>query len=71
MIDETTTAPQGQSITKSAGPYGWTCPKCGRGLAPWVSECNHGCMPTITWYGLPLHERIVYSDHTEVKDATD
>ena len=18
---------------------GWICPKCGRGLAPWVSEC--------------------------------
>lgn len=19
---------------------GWICPKCGRGLAPWVSECS-------------------------------
>lgn len=20
---------------------GWTCPSCGRGLAPWVSVCPH------------------------------
>lgn len=20
--------------------YGWVCPKCGRVLAPWVSECS-------------------------------
>ena len=66
MTDSTTTAPQGQTITNSAGPYGWICPKCGRGLAPWVSECNHGCIGSITWES-PL-DHIVYTTNTGVKD---
>lgn len=24
----------------SFGQQGWICPVCGRGLAPWVSECS-------------------------------
>ena len=69
MIEKTTTAPKGQTITNSAGPFGWTCPKCGRGLAPWVSECNHGCIPSITLGTVsPLNEHIVYTTSTEVKD---
>lgn len=68
MIDTTTTAPQGQTITNSAGPYGWTCPVCKRGLAPWVSECNHGCIPPIktTWSTVsnPMDEKIVYTTST-------
>jgi len=23
-----------------SAPVGWICPKCGKGLAPWVRECD-------------------------------
>jgi uncharacterized OB-fold protein len=30
---------------------GWVCPKCGRVLAPWVSECP--CGPTTQYFPGP------------------
>ena len=39
---------------------GWICPKCGRALAPWVSECpcyrgkyvtNYRCQPHLPSWG--------------------
>jgi len=27
------------TFDSSEGIKGWICPKCGRGLAPWASEC--------------------------------
>lgn len=71
MTDQATTAPKGQTITKSEGPYGWTCPVCKRGLAPWVRECDHGDIPPITTWSTesnPMNEHIVYTTSTEVKD---
>ncbi len=29
---------------------GWICPVCNRGLAPGVTECNHGGMTTTPQY---------------------
>ena len=31
-----------ENKNKPVGPYGWICPVCGKGLAPWVSVC--GCV---------------------------
>ena len=28
--------------------YGWICPKCGKSLAPWMSECPCNNTKTIT-----------------------
>jgi hypothetical protein len=33
--------------------YGWLCPRCGKALAPWMSECDcyiHLCTGTSTNY---------------------
>ena len=31
-------------------PSGWICPRCGRGVAPWVSYCNCNLSKNLTFY---------------------
>ena len=35
---------------------GWVCPKCGRALAPWMSECPCNTMKTMGSSGMPLYQ---------------
>jgi uncharacterized OB-fold protein len=30
-----------KSTLESGGLTGWICPKCGRGLSPYITECPH------------------------------
>lgn len=52
------------------GNQGWYCPRCGRGLAPWVSECPCYREPPVTYSsssstaGLPSN----INDHINVYD---
>ena len=40
MIYVGTTTTNSKQITNANIQYGWVCPKCGKVMAPWCSECN-------------------------------
>ena len=51
------------------GATGWICPRCGRGLAPWVSECPH-CRPVISHAGVPTGTTIPANGIIENPDTS-
>jgi len=40
MSDNATRASRRAVPPCSPVPVGWQCPRCGKGLAPWMPECN-------------------------------
>ena len=48
-----------KKVEKTWINYGWTCPVCGRGMAPWATSCPCvGITYPITWC---TTENIVYT----------
>ena len=51
---------------------GWICPKCGKGLAPWVSECSCAGESFIPYYGplMPRYNRPATGDPLPIPSYT-
>ena len=66
----TTTTIGSDTITLNPNmQYGWVCPKCGRVLAPWVSECScyKGCS-TAASTTIPLSNVDKFSESIKINN---